>query len=73
MSKCPYCNNEMKRGFISGSRFQLEWIPEGKKERNTILSKDAGIPLNKLSLFKYNKIEADYCSICNKVIIDISR
>ncbi|WP_326975445.1 PF20097 family protein [Caproicibacter sp. BJN0012] len=28
---CPYCGNVMKLGYLGGVRYQLEWIPEGKK------------------------------------------
>lgn len=67
---CPYCKQEMQRGYMGGVRYQLWWIPEGKKERETLLGKKAGIALNKTSVIQNNKVEAYYCPNCKKVIID---
>lgn len=66
---CPYCGSEMQLGYFGGVRYQLEWIPEGEKQRTTILSKDTGIPLNKTSIFKFNKVYAYHCVQCKKFII----
>ena len=66
---CPYCGNVMKLGYLGGVRYQLEWIPEGKKQRLTMLSKNTGIPLNKTSILKLNKVYAYYCNQCDLFII----
>lgn len=66
---CPYCGNDMQLGYFGGVRYQLAWIPEGKRQRLTLLSKDTGIPLNKTSIFKFNKVYAYHCSHCNIFII----
>ena len=29
--KCPYCNEEMIKGFLYGDRYALKWLPENKK------------------------------------------
>ncbi|HEX3038098.1 MAG TPA: PF20097 family protein [Oscillospiraceae bacterium] len=52
---CPYCGSEMQLGYLGGVRYQLEWIPEGEKQRSTMLSNNTGIPLNKTSIFKLTK------------------
>ncbi len=33
MKICPYCGDEMHLGYFGGVRYQLEWIPEGQKQR----------------------------------------
>ncbi len=66
---CPYCGNSMKLGYLGGVRYQLEWIPEGEKQKLTMLSKNAGIPLNKTSILKFNKVYAYHCDKCNIFII----
>ena len=66
---CPYCGEEMQLGYFGGVYHQLEWIPEGIKQRKTILTKPTGIPLNKPSIFKFHKVEAYYCNRCGIVLI----
>lgn len=66
---CPYCGDDMQLGYFGGVPYQLEWIPEGKRQRQTLLSKNTGIPLNKISIFKLNKVYAYHCRRCNIFII----
>ncbi len=70
--KCPYCNEEMQKGFVQ-CRDGLNWTP--KKQRVAALSSfGAGaIPIGKDSGLTTNTVaEAYHCRICKKVVIDYS-
>lgn len=67
---CPYCGSEMRLGYLGGVPYQLEWIPEGKRQRVTLLQKNTGIPLNKLNAFTFHKVYAYHCEKCNVFIIN---
>lgn len=74
MSKCPYCQSEMKKGVVEcDSRSSLRWVEEGEKRSIISKMRDKNcIVLAKRELFtNYIKAEANYCEICNKVVIDI--
>lgn len=69
---CPYCNNEMKRGYISAYN-RLSWTPEGEIARGA--TKWAKSP-NSILLADYfligaAKVNAYYCNRCKKIIIDL--
>lgn len=70
--KCPYCQEEMKQGYIPNGQQPVQWIPEG--ERGTLLSfsvAQKGVSLfNQFKPLKANgyKAEAHYCSKC-KIIL----
>ena len=70
--KCPYCQEEMRLGYIPNGEQPVQWIPNG--ERPSVLSfsiAEQGVPLiNQFKPLKANgyKAEAYYCSNC-KVII----
>ena len=56
--KCPYCNEEMIKGFIYGDRYKLKWLPEEKKlflgiwaKGGTELGEDAGIGRSKVEAY----------------------
>ena len=78
MSKCPYCQNEMKNGFVEcDGRRGLLWTSEivNKGSLFRTLSEDINyenscIQINpgKLGLYR---TEADYCEFCKKITIDI--
>ena len=69
VKKCPYCNNDMEKGFIQ-SRDNLYW---SKKIRKVAAIGPLGeaIPLTTRdgSLFKGEAIEAYNCPKCKKIII----
>lgn len=67
---CPYCEEEMRRGFLTNRGYQLKWMPDGEKEGITVFSGKEGIPLNRFCFARNHKIEAYYCEHCHKVIID---
>lgn len=68
--KCPFCDNEMQSGKITGDgRSKVHWIPEGDKPGilESMIGKgriDAEYTLTKFS------IEANYCGQCKKMIFD---
>ncbi|OZV13758.1 hypothetical protein CIW83_02125 [Tissierella sp. P1] len=67
--KCPYCGEEMKRGFIYGDRYSLKWIPE-EKDKGLIFQWFArGIKLSDASM--NNSVESFCCKNCKKIIIDV--
>ena len=78
MDKCPYCQNEMKRGFIEGDgRGYLIWVDENRKMN--IAHKIANlfyrnyndcIVLSSASYIHNTRVESNYCDICEKIIID---
>jgi hypothetical protein len=77
MNKCPYCQNELKRGFVEGdARSQLKWAPENISKHplcRTLSDEDSCIVLTKFGwLNSLSRVEADYCESCKKIIIDIT-
>lgn len=72
--KCPYCNEEMHKGYINGDgRFGLCWLPEGEEitlHTKKGIRKHGGIVLSSVSIFSPVNLLAHVCKICHKVIID---
>ncbi|MBU5484357.1 hypothetical protein KQI86_08450 [Clostridium sp. MSJ-11] len=66
--KCPYCEGEMKRGFIRGEKYSLKWVPEEKKNA-IFLSLVKGIKLS--NLYDTDGVESFCCENCKKILIDI--
>lgn len=64
---CPYCKQEMKKGFIQSPR-QIFW---GEKKHKTffIPSEEGEFAISK-GVFTGSTAEADYCSNCEKIIIE---
>lgn len=69
---CPYCNKEMKKGYISAYN-RLCWTPEGEtahgatkwaKSRNSVM-------LAEYFFIGAATVNANYCENCKKVIIDL--
>jgi len=72
MSNCPYCQHEMKKGFIEGDgRNPLIWVEENKK-RNFIskITNDDCIVLDEAKIVHKTRVECNYCVQCKKIIID---
>lgn len=68
--KCPFCNNEMQAGIMSGDgRSKIFWEPKGDKlgVMDKIVGK--GMIGAEYSLTKF-KINAEYCYNCKKMIFD---
>ena len=70
--KCPYCDEEMLKGIISGDgRECVDW-KTGDKRANLVdkfLGKVGVIDAVDYTLHKFT-IEAYYCVTCKKIIID---
>ncbi len=69
--ECPYCKQEMKRGYLKGDgRQKVRWHEEGKKIALTDKIVGAGI----LQAVEYGfgtfKLFGAYCEGCKKLIID---
>ena len=69
--KCPYCNEEMMKGFVYGDRYTLKWLPEKKGLLFGIWAID-GIKLGTGGVFSARpRAEADMCQSCKKILIDM--
>jgi hypothetical protein len=69
--KCPYCDNEMKKGYIFNPRMPVYWYPENEKPGFTVFSAPYnGVKLSKFPLFRSAKAIAHYCDACKKIVID---
>lgn len=69
---CPYCNQEMRLGYIEAQNL-LSWTPKEEKSigltlwaRSLNSIKLAGFPFIRAA-----SVDAYYCSNCQKIIIDI--
>ena len=67
--QCPYCNGEMKKGYIDQTdfRFPLKWSP-ADQERGVFMIKNREIKLT--SSLKCGYVIAYRCEQCRKMIID---
>jgi hypothetical protein len=69
--ECPYCKQEMKRGYLKGDgRSKVRWQEEGKKV--TFSDKVAGIGLTEATKYSWGtfQLPGEYCKNCKKLIID---
>ena len=67
---CPYCNKEMKKGYISQQNLfiPLTWYSNEKK--GVMYKKNETVKLT--AALKGGEVFADYCPECKKIIIDTS-
>ena len=68
--KCPFCNNEMVSGVMSGDgRRQILWQPNDEKLgfMDRLVGKGALDAKYKMAKFEIN---TEYCSSCKKMIFD---
>lgn len=67
--KCPYCNTEMKSGYIGQSELlvPITWVSDDVKD-DTILPIHETIKLT--ALLKGGRIITYHCEKCKKFIID---
>ena len=66
--KCPYCNKEMRRGYIRTINQKLLWTPEEEGFLNS--GSVNSLPLGKFSRMDGAKVTAYYCKECEKIIVD---
>ena len=67
--KCPYCNEEMEKGYIDQTKafFPLEWYP-AKREPGILVDRRRNIKLS--SVMKTGNVIVHYCAGCRKFVID---
>ena len=69
--KCPYCNETMKSGYLLNRGETLSWTPQGERKGWTRWSVSPnGVKLGDYSFFSGGEVDASYCSMCRKVIIN---
>lgn len=70
--KCPYCGEEMEKGFIQSPQ-EISWL---KGEKRPLLGRaafhDGSVILSELSMLKGSAVTAYLCRACKKVLIDYS-
>ncbi len=71
MKECPYCNEQMEKGYIPTDAIPPQWIPEGKKINaiRFIVSKD-GVELSGEKRASGHKAKAYFCKNCAIAILD---
>lgn len=64
---CPYCKNEMVKGWIDGGRYSFKWHNEnlGTLEKYTVFGGEI--------ISEKNLIQCFRCKECNKIIIDLDK
>lgn len=68
--ECPYCYNNMEKGFISGVRDDIKWIEESRNKGAFVSMFQKGIKLT--DAWISNQLETYYCVDCKKMIIDVT-
>ena len=65
--QCPYCNEEMKQGYIQSPRQQIFW---GEKKRKIFITpSDADVKLSE-GMFNVPAVESYCCQKCRKIIVE---
>lgn len=68
--RCPFCNNDMKKGFLTGDgRSKVYWNEENKKIALFDKFLGKGLVDAKYNFYKF-EIESYYCSKCKKMIFE---
>ena len=68
--KCPYCENDMEKGYMEQSRiaFPLQWIPAYEKRGLVFYDISRRIKLS--SAMSGGRVYVHYCAGCRKFVID---
>lgn len=63
--ECPYCKNELTKGFIDSGRYSFKWHDEnmGLLEKVTVFGGEV--------LSANARVKCYRCKNCNKIIIDL--
>lgn len=68
---CPYCGNEMKEGYLFGSKDgALSFAKEVPSAFKNAKNAEGFIPITKLEASHRVQIQASVCEECRKVICD---
>lgn len=70
---CPYCNEEMSKGYFTADSCALQWIPEESKPASLRWNiAKGGIQLTEVPVMLVKRKEAFACKKCSKIVIDYS-
>lgn len=67
---CPYCNNEMEKGYMEQTRlgYPLQWIPN--YEKRGLIMYDSSRRIKLSSTLGTGRVTVHHCSKCRKFVID---
>lgn len=69
--QCPYCQKEMQKGYISNSKEDIRWTPEGETPGTLVnCPKPNEVQLVKWRMMRRVKLIAYRCAHCCIEIID---
>ena len=70
--KCPYCEREMRKGYLHCSDQPVQWIPEGVKPSiwKTGLAEGA-VELGDSSFWSGYRADSFYCAACKFVVVPV--
>lgn len=72
VKRCPYCNQEMKEGFVENTAAPLAWTPKGKNRPFLKVHRigDYETGMGKF-VFPYGwRVDAFKCERCNVILIE---
>lgn len=68
--KCPYCQQEMEKGYIYNGKEDTVWTPENSKQSYLInFPHENQIMLSKRKFLSFNKIKVYRCPLCKIQVI----
>lgn len=68
--KCPYCKQEMEKGYIKSSQF-IHW---GKERKLGFVREDLKLAKRSwMGFFEGYFVESHYCSCCRKIFADVEQ
>ena len=70
--KCPYCERQMRKGYLIDREAPVQWIPEGQKPplfKGSLA--EGAVQLGGGSYWKNYQAESYYCPSCNMVIAPV--
>ncbi|MBQ7326905.1 MAG: hypothetical protein IJW93_05475 [Clostridia bacterium] len=67
---CPYCNEEMRKGYIKSYKDALKWYPDTPNENGLFARSKEGVKLT--SFWTGSSATVHRCEKCKKLIIDES-
>ncbi len=70
--KCPYCEREIRKGYLNNTDQPIQWIPEGAKPSiwKTGVAK-AAVVLSEEPFWTGYRADAYYCPACKVVILPV--
>lgn len=71
MMKCPYCDEEMEKGYIVSDAMTMAWRKEKHKSAR-VRGKEDGVQLSR-QMFGASVLDNAYCcKNCKKIVLDYS-